>query len=74
MLSDKVSKKEKTEIEKQYKLYSHLAKELNFEMVLNQLKIHEKLKKKEENKKIKSIKKQLRKDQKKRHQGTENTI
>ena len=74
ILSDKVSKKEKTEVEKQYKLYSHLAKELNFEMVLNQLKIHEKLRKKEENKKIKSIKKQLRKDQKKRHQGTENAI
>ena len=74
ILSDKASKKEKTEFKKQYKLYAHLAKELNFEMVLNQLKIHEKLKKKEENKKIKSIKKQLRKDQKKRHQGTENTI
>lgn len=74
ILSDKASKKEKTEFKKQYKLYAHLAKELNFEMVLNQLKIHEKLKKKEENKKIKSIKKQLRKDQKKRHQGTENAI
>ena len=47
ILSDKVSKKEKTEVEKQYRLYAHLAKELNFEMVLNQLKIHEKLGKKE---------------------------
>ena len=74
ILSDKASKKEKTEFKKQYKLYAHLAKEFNFEMVLNQLKIHEKLKKKEENKKIKSIKKQVRKDQKKRHQGTENAI
>jgi len=74
MLSDESSKTEKAEYEKQYRLYAHLAKELNFERALNQFKIHEKLRKKEENKKIKSIKKQLRKDQKKRHQGTENAI
>ena len=51
ILSDKASKKEKTEFKKQYKLYAHLAKELNFERALNQLKIHENLRKEKENKK-----------------------
>ena len=75
ILSDKVSKKEKTEVEKQYKLYSHLAKELNFERALNQFKIHENLRKEEENKKRKQLEEQTEKTtNKKTHQviGNEN--
>lgn len=73
ILSDKVSKKEKTEVEKQYRLYAHLAKELNFEKALNQLKIHENLRKEEENKKRKQLEEQTEKTtNKKTHQVTGN--
>ena len=60
-LSDKTSKTEKAEYEKQYRLYAHLAKELNFEKALNQLKIHENLRKEEENKKRKQLEEQTEK-------------
>ena len=61
MLSDENSKTEKAEYEKQYRLYAHLAKELNFERALNQLKIHENLIKEKENKKRKQAEEQTEK-------------
>ena len=61
MLSDENSKTEKAEYEKQYRLYAHLAKELNFEKALNQLKIHENLRKEEGNKKRKQLEEQTEK-------------
>ena len=61
MLSDENSKTEKAEYEKQYRLYAHLAKELNFEKALNQFKIHENLRKEEENKKRKQLEEQTEK-------------
>ena len=75
MLSDESSKTEKAEYEKQYRLYAHLAKELNFERALNQFKIHENLRKEEENKKRKQLEEQTEKTtNKKTHQviGNEN--
>lgn len=61
MLSDENSKTEKAEYEKQYRLYAHLSKELNFEKALNQFKIHENLRKEEENKKRKQLEEQTEK-------------
>ena len=61
MLSDENSKTEKAEYEKQYRFYAHLAKELNFERALNQLKIHENLIKEKENKKRKQAEEQTEK-------------
>ena len=61
MLSDESSKTEKAEYEKQYRLYAHLAKELNFERALNQFKIHENLRKEEKNKKRKQLEEQTEK-------------
>ena len=61
MLSDGNSKTEKAEYEKQYRLYAHLAKELNFEKALNQLKIHENLRKEKGNKKGDQLEEQTEK-------------
>ena len=73
MLSVESSKTEKAEYEKQYRLYAHLAKELNFERALNQFKIHENLRKEEENKKRKQLEEQTEKTtNKKTHQVTGN--
>lgn len=71
IISKEYSKKEKAEPLKLYKLYAHLAKELNFTQALDQLERNQKDIDKAEKKQKKKLKKELRKKREKEQKKSE---
>ena len=71
IISKEYSKKEKAESLKLYKLYAHLAKELNFTQALDQLERNQKDVDKAEKKQKKKLKKELRKKREKEQKKSE---